>query len=267
MKDLTDKVVWITGASSGIGEALAYELIRRECNLILSARRTGELEKVKSNCGEAYQDKIRILPLDVADADSLEDKVNDAWDLFGQIDVLFNNAGISQRGLVKDTELEVDRRLFEINYFGPIALTKYLLPKMIERGIGHFVITSSSTGIISTPLRSAYAATKHALHGFYDALRAETVDQNIKVTMVCPGFIKTNITYNALDAKGEKLNIMGDAQKKGIPVDKCAKKMVKALINDKEEVYIHGVKEAFGVYTKRFFPGLYSKLITKIKST
>ncbi len=188
---LKSKVIWITGASSGIGEALAYALANEGAKLILSARRKEELERVKGNCNNAAQADIRILPLDLAQADTLKLSTHAAVQMFGHVDILVNNGGISQRGFAKDTIPEVDRRIMEVNYFGPTAITKYLLPHFLKRGQGHIVVVSSVTGKFGTPYRSGYAASKHALHGFYDSLRAELwkdVKDAIPVTMICPGF-------------------------------------------------------------------------------
>jgi short-subunit dehydrogenase len=263
MTKLTNKVIWITGASSGIGEALAYELAKKGAKLILSARRKEELERVKGNCFNEAQPSIRILPLDLTQAATLQLSVEAASQLFGHVDILINNGGISQRSLVKDTAMEVDRRLMEVNYFGAVALTKYLLPHFIKRKEGHFVNVSSLTGKFGTPYRSGYAASKHALHGFFDAVRAEHFHDNIKVTMICPGFIHTPITYAALTGDGSALNKMDEAQYKGKPADWCAQKIVRAIENKKEEVYIGG-KEVWGAYIKRFFPSLFSRIIRKV---
>jgi short-subunit dehydrogenase len=263
MAYLIDKVVWLTGASSGIGEALAYELARKKARLILSARRKEELDRVKGNCPADTQAQIRILPLDLAQPDTLGLSVGAALQLFGHIDILINNAGISQRSLVAETLLSVDRKLMEINYFGTISLTKYLLPHFISRKGGHFVNISSLTGKFGTPYRSGYAASKHAMHGFFDALRAEHHRDNIRVTMICPGFIRTPITLSALTADGSPLNKMDEAQYKGKPVARCAAKIVSAIEKNKQEVYIGG-REVMGVYLKRFFPRLFSRLIRSV---
>ena len=267
MKDLEHKVIWITGASSGIGEALVYELQRHNPRLILSARRTDQLQRVRENCEKSVQENIRILPLDLAKSGDLPSKAKEAEMIFGRIDILINNGGISQRDSVLNTSMEVDREIMEVNYFGSIALSKYLMQGMLERGEGHHVIISSAVGIVSTPKRSGYAASKHALHGFYDALRAEHHQDNIPVTMICPGYIQTNISYNARMGDGSVQNKLDDGQANGIPADKCARKIVKAIQREKEEVYIGGAKELFGIYVKRFLPGLYSKLVTKMKVT
>lgn len=263
MPSLEKKVVWLTGASSGIGEALAYELSKKGARLILSARRKGELERVKGNCPAAAQAGIRVLPLDLEQQSTLQLSTEAAIQIFGHIDILINNGGISQRSLVADTSLSVDRRIMEVNYFGPLALTKFLLPHFINRKQGHFVTVSSLTGKFGTPYRSGYAASKHALHGFFDAVRAEHYHHNIWVTMVCPGFIHTPITLSALTGDGSPLSKMDEAQYKGKPADWCAKKIVLAIEKNKEEVYVGG-REVFGVYIKRFFPGIFSKIIRKV---
>ena len=204
-----DKVIWITGASSGIGEGLAYALAKEDARLILSARRVEELERVKQKCiednagnGTAKSSGTRtvpyILPLDISELESLPALVLQAHALSGGIDILVNNAGIGMRGYVADTDIAVQQRVMQVNYFGQIALTKAVLPYMIERGSGHIVVISSLTGKLPVPGRSAYCASKHALHGFFDALRGEVHQYGIKVTIVCPGFVRTHISENAL---------------------------------------------------------------------
>ncbi len=260
---LQDKVIWITGVSSGIGEALVYELVKLQCRLIISARRGEELERVKSSCSEQAQSEIAVLPLDLAASDSLKLITEAAINLFGHIDILVNNGGISQRSLVKDTDLDVDRKLMEVNYFGTIALTKYLLPHFLERKGGMFVVVSSLVGKFGTPYRSGYSASKHALHGFFDALQAELYNDNIRVCMICPGFIKTNISINALTEKGEKLDKMDDAQANGMLADQCARKIIAAIKPEKPEVYIGG-KEKIGVYLKRYMPAMFRRLVRRM---
>ena len=265
MSNLKNKVIWITGASSGIGEAMTYELSSAGARLILSARRKEELERVKGNCKEEHQNNIEILPLDLTQTDTLALAAEAAIQFYGHIDILINNGGISQRGLAKETLLKVDRQLMEVNFFGTVALTKALLPHFLKRKSGHFVVNTSVTGIIGTPYRSAYAASKHALHGFFDSLRAELWRDNIKVSLICPGFIHTPITYSALTGDGSPLNKMDEAQFKGKPVDWLAKKVKRAIEKEKEEVYIGGYREVLAVYLKRFFPRIFSKLLQKAK--
>ena len=263
MSNLKNKVIWLTGASSGIGEALAYALAKKGAKLILSARRKEELERVKGNCEASAQPNIRTLPLDLSQPATLKLSTEAAIQLFGHVDVLINNGGISQRSFVSDTDMDVYRRLMEVNYFGAITLTKYLLPHFTERKQGHFVTLSSVAGKFGTPYRSGYAASKHALHGFFDALRAENFKDNIAVTMICPGVIRTPISMSALTGDGTPLNKMDTAQAKGKPVEWVAGKIVGALEGQKEEVYFGG-KEVLLVYIKRFFPPLFSKIIRNV---
>lgn len=267
MSKLDNKVIWITGASSGIGEALTYELAKRGARLILSARRKEELERVKGNCMAASQPFIRILPLDLSEASTLELSTQAAIQLFGHIDILINNGGISQRSLAKDTALDVDRRIMEVDYFGSIGLTKHLLPHFMKRNSGHFVTVSSVMGKIGTPYRSGYAAAKHALHGFFDSLRAELwkESKNIYVTLVCPGWINTNLSIMALMGDGSPQNKKDDTHKKGMTPTFFAKRLIKAIENKKREVYIGGTKEVLAIHIKRFFPGMFAKIIRNAK--
>jgi short-subunit dehydrogenase len=257
-----DKVVWITGASSGIGEALSYAFNKEGARLILSGRRETELERVKRNCGGS-QEKLFILPLDLDHFDSFPEKVRIAESEFGQIDILVNNGGISQRSLVKNTNFDVDRAIMNTNYFGTVALTKAVLPGMLARKSGQIVVISSLMGYLDTPLRSAYAASKHALHGYFDSLRAEVWQDNIKVTIICPGFVKTNISLNALAADGSKHARMDNTQASGMAADVCAAKILNAIGRGKEEVMIGG-KEVLAVYIKRFLPSIYSKVVRRV---
>jgi len=262
MAELANKVIWVTGASSGIGEALAYELSKKNVQLILSARRKEELERVKSNCLKLSSGNIHILPLDLSLVNTLQSVADNAVQLFGHVDILINNGGLGQRSLIHETSLEVDRQIMEVNYFGTVALTKYLLPHFIQRRQGHVVTVTSLTGKFGTPYRSAYAASKHALHGFFDALRAEHWKDNILVTMICPGFIKTNLSVAALTGQGSPQNIQDKTHYNKKSPEWCAKRTVRAIEQQREEVYIGG-KEVWAVYIKRFFPPLFSKIIRK----
>ncbi len=265
MTKVKNKVVMITGASSGIGEALAYELSKQGAKLIISARRREELERVKSNC--EHPERVNTLTLDLSDSFSIGQKAKEAEYIHGYVDVLINCGGISQRDKVINTKLDVDRKIMEVNYFGTIALSKALLPKMIERKTGHQVVVTSAVGIISTPFRSAYAASKHALHGFYDALRAEHYADGLKVSIVLPGFVRTQISVNALMGDGRQQNKMDDAQDGGLSPKECALKIIGAISRNKEEIYIGGFREVTGIYLKRFFPGLFSRIVRKAAVT
>lgn len=255
-----NKVVWITGASSGIGEHLAYELANQGATLILSSRNEAELERVRSNCPSTAQ--VLILPLDVAKFDSIPEAVQKALDQLQRIDILINNAGISQRALIKNTSFDVDQRLMDVNYLGTVAMTKAVLPTMLAQRSGQIVVMSSVMGKIGVPGRSAYAASKHALHGYFDTLRAEVFDDNLKVTILCPGYVQTNVTINALKGDGTPNNVMAAETRGGIPADVFAKKALRAIAAQKQEALIGG-KEILGVYIKRFFPNMLLGLVRK----
>ena len=259
MSDLKNKVVWITGASSGIGEATAYQMAKEGARLVLSARRKEELERVKEQCKLPDND-ILVLPLDVEDFTSFKQNTLTVLAKFGQIDVLFNNAGISQRGSVLESDVSVYTKIMNINFLGVVALTKEVLPQMVKQNAGHIVVTSSISGKLGSPKRAGYCASKHALHGFFDSLRSEVYDHNIKVTMICPGYIHTPISINAIGVDGNKHGKMDENQANGLPVEVCASKIVGAIKANKSEIYIGG-KEVFGVYLKRFFPKILEKIV------
>ncbi|RDX35722.1 SDR family oxidoreductase [Kangiella sp. HD9-110m-PIT-SAG07] len=221
MNSLDNKTVWITGASSGIGEALAYELATQGATLILSARRKDELERVKNSCRNSERHKT--VELDLADSGTFETIVESVWQEASGIDVLINNAGLSQRALVMETSLDVHRTIMEINYFGTVALTQALLPHLLLQGSGGVITVSSLVGKFSTPLRSAYSASKHAITAYMDSLRAELHDKGLQFTTIYPGFIRTNLTYKALLGDGTEQNTMDPAQENGIPPEDCAK--------------------------------------------
>lgn len=256
-----DKVIWITGASSGIGEALTYALSRRGAKIIISSRRKEALEDVKTNCEGDHSD-IHILTLDLSDPDSIPDKARKALNLYGHIDFLFNNGGISQRSNAVSTRMDVVRKVMEVNFFGSVALTREVLPTMIERKQGNIIVTSSVMGKFGTRFRSSYAASKHALHGYFDSLRQEIYDANIKVTLVCPGFIKTNVTKNALQGDGTIHGKMGKGQEHGMDAGKFVEKLLPRIEKGQEEIYIGGT-EIWGVYLKRLAPRLFYKILRK----
>lgn len=259
---MNEPVIWITGASSGIGEACAKKFSAEGYQVILSSRNESELKRVQSSC--LHPDKIKILQLDLADQSNYEQKVAEAISLFGKVDILLHNGGISQRSLIKETGLEVDRKLMEVNFFGTVALTKAILPYFIQRKSGHFAVVTSLVGKFASPYRSAYAASKHALHGFFDTLRAEHYKDHIAVTLICPGFIRTQVSVNALIWDGSSLGKMDEAQAKGMSPESCANAIFKAIKAQKEEVLIGG-KEKYAVYLKRFFPRIFSKILRKAK--
>ncbi len=267
MSYLKGKVIWITGASSGIGEALVYGLAQQGAHLILSARRKEELERVKGKCNVSHDSRVEILPMDLSQANTLQLITEAAIQIFGQIDILINNGGISQRGLAKDTSLEVDRRIMEVDYFGTIALTKNLIPHFLKRGTGHFATVTSVVGFVGTPYRSGYSAAKHALHGFFDSLRAELWKESkqIFVTLICPGWTNTNLSLTALMGDGSSQNKKDETHEHGLTPTFVAGKIILAIENKRSMLYVGGLKETLAIYVKRFFPGLLEKIIRKAK--
>jgi short-subunit dehydrogenase len=221
------------------------------------------LQNIKSDL-KLSDTQCLVLPLDLMDINSFSEKTEKVMAHFGRIDVLINNAGLSYRGLVAETNLEVYRTLMEINYFGTIALTKAVLPIMAKQNAGHIAVTTSIAGKVGTQIRSAYCGAKHALHGFFDCLRMEVYAQNISVTIVVPGFVKTDLTISALTADGSEYNKVDDAILKGMAPEKCAKIYLKALANKKEEIIISEGKEIVAPLLKRFFPSLLTPLLKKM---
>lgn len=259
MAFLLNKVVWITGASSGIGEQIAIQCSKQGASIILSSRSEDSLLKVKEKLkGENHI----IVPLNLEKSEHFPELAKQIIDKYGRIDYLINNGGLSQRSTAAETELSVDRYIMEVNYFGNIALTKAVLPYMIAQKSGHIVVISSIAGKFGFYLRSAYSASKHALQGYYESLAMEEAANGIHVTLAYPGKINTNISVNALNGAGEKHNVMDHNQKTGMPVDKCVSILLKAVEKRKREVLI-GNKEIMAVRLKRFLP---NKLFWKIMS-
>lgn len=254
-----DKTVWITGASSGIGRALAKKLSGHGARLIISSRRRDALNEVKAECLDS-SNLVRVLPMDLSKRETLSAKAEQAWEMFGRIDMLFNNGGISQRSLAIETDMAVVRKVMEVNFFGYIALTKALLPRMMERQTGHIIVTSSVMGKFSTRMRSTYSASKHALHGWFNSLRQEVYGSNVKVTLACPGFIKTNVSFNAVTGDGSAYDKMAPGQQNGMSAQACAGKMLRGIEKGKEEIYI-GEKEILGVYLNRLEPCLFRSVL------
>lgn len=261
---LKNKRIWITGASSGIGEALAVAFAQCGSHLILSARNEQELNRVAAACGHVGAGSVHVEPLDLAMHAAIPGVVAKVLKNVGKVDILINNGGISQRALASETSLETDKRLMDVNYFGTVALTKALLPSMLTHQLGHIVTITSLTGKFGSPYRSAYAASKHALHGFFDSLRAELVQTPLRVTLICPGFVRTKVSIHALTGDGSQLGTMDESTERGMEPDVLARKIMRAIEQGKEEVYFGG-KEVLGVYLKRFFPAYFSRLISKAK--
>jgi len=254
-----DKVVWITGASSGIGEALCYQFSNLGADLIMSARREDKLievnRKLPRNPGSA-----KILPIDLEKLEELPKKTNTALSFYGKIDYLINNAGLSVKDFAMNTNLSIDQKLMNINYFGPMVLTKTLLPHFLERNQGHLVVTSSLSGKYGVPKIASYAASKHALHGFFETLRSEIAGKNIPITIIIPGIIKTAITAHALTGSGEPFGKIERTFQTAYPVEKAAKKIIRAVLREKEEAFVGGT-EGFTLYLNRLSPWLLRRFI------
>lgn len=260
------KTVWITGASSGIGRAAANLWAAKGARIILSSRKKAALEEVVRQWPVEQQQRSFVLPLDLSQSTELPAKVDEALAWAGTVDAMVHCGGISQRSTVLDTALEVDRRVMEVDYFGTLALTKALLPHFVERQTGQFVVVTSLMGLFSSPLRSGYCGAKHALHGFFESLRAEHHDDGIGVTMVCPGFIHTNISLNAVVGDGSQQGTMDTKTGSGLSPEACAAKLIRAVEKRKAQVLI-GRFEIVGAYLKRFAPGLMRRIVRKAAVT
>jgi dehydrogenase/reductase SDR family protein 7B len=242
MVDQTGKTAWITGASSGIGEALAKAFVAGGGSAVLSGRNVAELERVATESGAP--DRCFILPFDTMDFAALPDKVAAAIAFRDGIDVLVNNAGISQRSPAVDTDFSVYQRIIDVDLLAPVALTQALLSHMVARGSGQIVMISSVAGKAGIPMRTAYCAAKHGLIGYADALRSEVAGQGVKVLVVAPGSVRTNVSRNALNADGSVRGISDAAIDNGIDPDKVASLIWEAVLNGKREIVIAEGMEA-----------------------
>jgi dehydrogenase/reductase SDR family member 7B len=260
------KTAWITGASSGIGEALATELFNQGATVILSARSTGKLNDIKARLDGIAKDRCYVVACDVTLPEQIAEAAAKVQQLTDHLDILVNNAGVSQRSYALDTTISVDRDLFEVNYFGAIGITKSIVPWMIKKGGGNVVVISSMAGKFGFRMRSTYSASKHALHGFFETLRAELNDKNIKVTMVCPGRVKTDISVHSVTGDGKKYGIMDSGQARGVPVEKCARIIIRAVRNNRKEIFIGG-PELLLLTIKRVCAPLYYWIVNRASPT
>ena len=256
---------WVTGASSGIGKAVAHELFKNGARVILSARRQDALEALVKAWG-AQPDQILVLPLDLSLSDTLSEKAQAALNWAPRLDGIVHCGGISQRSLAKETSLEVDRQLMEVDYFGTVGLTKALLPHFLAQGHGKIAVVTSLMGLFSSPLRSGYCAAKHALHGFFEAIRAEHHDDGLRITMVCPGFIRTEISMNARVGDGSLQGTMDEKTGQGLSPEECASQMLRAMHREKAMVLI-GRGELLGAYLARWAPNLLRRWMRKVRVT
>jgi dehydrogenase/reductase SDR family protein 7B len=261
MEMFKDKVIWITGASSGIGEALVHEFAKSGARLILSARRENELKRVAAETKLPELDLL-VLPFDLDNTSNASALAAQVINKFGRIDVLINNGGMSQRSEALDTKESIERHLMEVNYFSAVNLSKAVLPYMKRQKSGQLVVVSSIAGKFGFYLRSSYSAAKHALHGYFESLRLETEKSGIRIMLVCPGKIKTAVSLNAVTSSGASHNTMDESHKEAMSAEDCAKKIISGLSAGKEEIFVGG-KELLIVKIKRFFPSLFGKLIRK----
>ncbi|PWJ45054.1 SDR family oxidoreductase [Sediminitomix flava] len=254
--ELKGKVVWITGASSGIGEALVFALATYECKFILSGRNAEKLERI----AKSVDAESLVLPFDMEDTPTFPEVVEKVDQHFGRLDLLILSSGISQRASFEEMTEQAFRKIMEINLFGHVFLTKAVLPFLLNQLDPMIVEISSVQGKIGLPERAAYSTSKHAVQGFFDSLRAEYAYKGLKVQVITPGYVATNLSANALNADGKAI---GKLEQKGISPQECAQKIVRAIEAEKEEVYVGAFKEQFGLWLKRFFPSILRKLIAK----
>lgn len=261
--DFAGKTFWITGAASGMGRSFSLKLASCRVRLIISDRDILGLQKTADEI-VAIGSTVRIEPLDMLDTQSIFETakkvIADGEKIFG----LYQFAGISQRSLASETPIENDRKIMEVNFFGVVALTKAILPHMIGNGGGQFAATSSLVGKFGFPYRSAYSASKHALHGFFESLLAENSKYQIKVSILIPGRVQTNISKFAIDKEGKEYGRIDEGQANGITAEKAAKLIFRGLKREKKEIWVGG-KEMFMLHIRRYIPGLYYYMATRIK--
>ncbi|XP_052896677.1 dehydrogenase/reductase SDR family protein 7-like [Anopheles moucheti] len=266
-RNLNGKVVLITGASSGLGEALAHSFFLAGCKIVLAARRKDELERVRKDLLELHTTVPThppiILPLDLSDLNSITDKVQSVLEIHGAIDILVNNGGISVRGDALSTAIDVDIRIMLVNYFGTVALTKACLPSMIARKEGRIVSISSVQGKFAIPYRSAYSASKHAMQAFCDSLRAEVAKDNIKVTLISPGYINTAISMNALTGSGATYGKMDAATASGASAEDAASGILKAIARDEKDIIMAPIAPRVAYWLRHSIPSLYFWIMKK----
>lgn len=264
MKDLNNKIVWITGASSGIGKEMAIQMANAGAKIILTARSVDKLNALKDSLkGDGHL----VYPMDLLEGDKIPAAVEDVVSQVGHIDILVNNAGVSQRSKAIETKIEVDRKIMELDYFSKIIMTKALLPHMIQRKQGLIISISSVAGKLGAPMRSAYCAAKHALIGFMDVIRTELFADNIKVMVVTPGSVQTDVSINALEGDGTKHNVTDPMIAAGIPVEECVAKIMKGIRHETPELLIAQSRERMAVYMRRFAPKMLFKMMTRMQAT
>ncbi|XP_037295526.1 dehydrogenase/reductase SDR family protein 7-like [Manduca sexta] len=264
---LQGKVVVITGASSGIGEALAHAFYEQGSKVVLASRRISELERVKQELVaktivEPTLEPV-VLPLDLADFDQIEPFVQKVYELCGDIHILINNGGVSHRGSILHTKTEVHKQIMSINYFGAVALTSAVLPKMVINKSGHIAFISSVQGLIAIPDRSAYAASKHAMQAFGDCLRAEMHQHNINVTMISPGYVRTAVSLNAFTGSGEAHAVMDPSTDAGFTPEYTASRILDSIVSKQNELIVSQFMPRFAIFLRHTMPAIYFRIMAK----
>lgn len=262
MDSFNNKHILITGASSGIGEAMALAFAKEGAYLVLAARSLDKLQAVADRCRQLGAPAADAVALDMANRQSIEQFAADCNRREHPFDYIVLNAGVSQRAMTLETAFEVDEQIMQTNYFGPVLFVKRLESLRSHRT--HIAVTSSISGLFGFPLRSAYCASKHALFGFFESLELE--NEHLSVTFLIPGRINTPISKSAILADGAAYNKMDDGQANGISVEKCAQQALKAIAKHKHRKLIGGV-ELLMVYIKKWCPPLFFKLARKVSAT
>lgn len=255
------KNIWITGASSGIGRALALEMVKAGGNTLLSARRLDQLNEAAAAC-RTYGGRVDVLPFDLAQTESLKEIAAEATARMGQIDMLLNIGGVGMRGTALETDLAVAKKIMDVDFWGAVELTRAVMPDMVKRGNGQIVALTGVLGKFGAPKRSFYSASKHAMHGWFESLREETLGSGVEITLLVPGWVKTEISEKALEADGRQHGSMDPGQQRGITPEECAKRSLPAIINGVSEQLVGGI-ECGGVYLNRLWPGLFKRFLRK----
>ena len=263
VEDLKGKVVWITGASSGIGKAIAQQCAALGAQVVLTARRHEELEKVRQLLNNPEQ-HISITA-DITDESQVRHAYDQVLQQKGRIDWLINNAGLSQRALIQDTTMQTERAIMEVDYFSQVFLTKMVLPTFLAQKSGRIVFISSVAGLLGTQYRASYSAAKAAIHMWANSLRAEVADQGVQVSVIFPGFVQTNVSFNALNGEGKPQAKQDEAIENGLSAEDFARQTVQALQCGEEYIVIGGKKEKLGVLVSRISPKVLYKMIRKTK--
>jgi len=260
---LSNKVVWITGASSGLGKALAQECALQGAQVVLTARRVDELEKVRLSL--TNPDRHICVSADISNENQVRHAYEQVLNQKGRIDWLINNAGLSQRALIADTTMQTERAIMEVDYFSQVFLTKTVLPTFLKQKSGRIAFVSSVAGLLGTQYRASYSAAKAAIHMWANSLRAEVAQDGVDVSVIFPGFVKTNVSFNALDGAGKPQGHQDEAIENGLEPEVFAKTVVNALLNGEEYIVVGGTKEKLGVWMSRLSPSTLYKMIRKAK--